>query len=249
MEPPDLFALVNGQFVSVGSPGVAALDRGLLYGDGLFETIRAYDGVPFLFEAHIERLNRSAAELRICDGLDPSALRQEVEKLLEAAKGTVYHDIIRAFLCTGMRLRELGYLRWEDVDLERGVIMLRSYDERPLKTHHERVIPINETMREILERWRERTGRFKYVFATPKGRPRMNNVLTNVKRLVEKAGLADVNVNVLRHTFATELVSRGVDVSHVRALMGHSSITTTQIYLHASTRDLRNAVEKLKFEE
>jgi len=82
MEPPDLFALVNGQFVSVGSPGVAALDRGLLYGDGLFETIRAYDGVPFLFEAHIERLNRSAAELRICDGLDPSALRQDVEKLL-----------------------------------------------------------------------------------------------------------------------------------------------------------------------
>ena len=83
MPPSDLLALVNGQFLSVGSPALAALDRGLLYGDGLFETIRAYDGVPFLFEAHVERLNRSAAELRICDGLDLAALRRDVDALLE----------------------------------------------------------------------------------------------------------------------------------------------------------------------
>jgi len=83
MPPSDLLALVNGQIVPVASPALAALDRGLLYGDGLFETIRAYDRVPFLLAAHIERLNRSAAELRMCEDLDPAALHRDVDALLE----------------------------------------------------------------------------------------------------------------------------------------------------------------------
>jgi len=79
-KPP--FINVNGQVLPADAPAFGALDRGLLYGDGLFETLRAYDGVPFLLEEHLARLNASAAELRISDGLDRSLLARNTAELL-----------------------------------------------------------------------------------------------------------------------------------------------------------------------
>jgi len=192
-------------------------------------------GVSMIREGEEKKLPRCLSE-------------EEVRRLLEAAEGTVYRDIILVFLNTGMRRSEMGFLRWEDVDFERGVIRLRSHEERRLKTHQERVIPMNETTREILQRWRRKTGRSKYVFATPRGKPRVNNISREVKRIAEKAGVKGVSPHVFRHTFASELVRKGEDISRVQELLGHSTITTTQIYLHASTADLQKAVEKLRFQ-
>ena len=73
---------VNGQFLSPDTPAIGALDRGLLYGDGLFETLRAYGGVPFLLDEHLARLNTSAAALRISDSLDCSIIRHNLAELL-----------------------------------------------------------------------------------------------------------------------------------------------------------------------
>ena len=73
---------VNGQLFPTDAPALCALDRGFLYGDGLFETLRAYQGVPFLLDRHLARLAASAAELRISDGLDTAALARNVAELL-----------------------------------------------------------------------------------------------------------------------------------------------------------------------
>ncbi|MFP4055536.1 MAG: aminotransferase class IV [Candidatus Brocadiia bacterium] len=82
MASRQLFVSVNGQATPAAAPAIGALDRGLLYGDGLFETLRAYDGVPFLLDEHVARLNASAAQLRLCDPLDPDILRGDVVELL-----------------------------------------------------------------------------------------------------------------------------------------------------------------------
>ena len=84
MGTPPLWVSVNGQLVAAEAPAVTALDRGLLYGDGLFETIRAYEGIPFLLDAHLERLAASAAALRIADRLDTAAVAGNVGALLAA---------------------------------------------------------------------------------------------------------------------------------------------------------------------
>ncbi len=78
---PD-FAWVNGQLLRANEPALSVRDRGLLYGDGLFETLRAYDGVPFLLEEHLARLNASAGELRICDAVDAQAIAEGIAELL-----------------------------------------------------------------------------------------------------------------------------------------------------------------------
>jgi branched-chain amino acid aminotransferase len=77
-----LFANVNGQVIAADAPALGVLDRGLLYGDGLFETLRAYDGVPFLLGEHLARLNASAVELRISEGLDPALIAHNISELL-----------------------------------------------------------------------------------------------------------------------------------------------------------------------
>jgi len=76
------FVNVNGKFLPTHAPAVSVLDRGLLYGDGLFETLRSYDGVPFLLEEHLARLNASAAELRIAEGLATSLIVRNISELL-----------------------------------------------------------------------------------------------------------------------------------------------------------------------
>jgi len=84
-QPADATVLVDvdGRVTEGRLATVSALDRGFLYGDGLYETVRAYDGHPFLLDRHLERMAASAAELRIVDGLDTQALAERVARLVE----------------------------------------------------------------------------------------------------------------------------------------------------------------------
>jgi len=84
MADSPLVVNVNGRLVAGDAPAVSALDRGLLYGDGLFETIRVYGGVPFRLDAHLARLAASATALRIADVLDTTAIASRVTKALAA---------------------------------------------------------------------------------------------------------------------------------------------------------------------
>ncbi len=76
------FVWVNGQVLRSDEPALSVRDRGLLYGDGVFETLRAYDGVPFLLDEHLARLADAASSLRICDGLNTAAIGQAAIELL-----------------------------------------------------------------------------------------------------------------------------------------------------------------------
>ena len=78
------FTHVNGRLVAADAPAVTDLDRGFLYGDGLFETVRAYGGRPFLLDEHLARLAGSAAELRIAERLDTEPVARGVAELLDA---------------------------------------------------------------------------------------------------------------------------------------------------------------------
>src|SRR5437868_2889620 len=83
------------------SARIPATDEGLLRGDGAFEVVRVYDGRPFAFEAHLARLERSAANLRL--PIDLESVRADAHRLLAQAGAGPAHDVLRIVLTRGGR--------------------------------------------------------------------------------------------------------------------------------------------------
>lgn len=131
-------------------------------------------------------------------------------------------------------------MKWENVDFENKIISVKES-----KRGGERKIPINSNLEGLLYSLKSRNGQNEYVFTNPK----TGNPYTDIKRSFDtacrNAGIKDLRFHDLRHTFATRLVRRGVDLVIIKELMGHASITTTQRYLHSQADVKFNAVESL----
>jgi len=101
---------VNGKLAAAGGAAISALDRGLLYGDGVFETIRVYSGRPFMLDAHLERMAEGCSVISL-PMPDPKEIKRGAERVLEAnglsdaylritvtrgATGSLWHDLAQA---------------------------------------------------------------------------------------------------------------------------------------------------------
>lgn len=78
-----MLVFLNGEFVEEAEAKVSVMDRGFLYGDGVFETLRVYRGVPFRWDAHMRRLHRGLEELSITPPVDDARLRAVADELIE----------------------------------------------------------------------------------------------------------------------------------------------------------------------
>ena len=94
-------ASVDGVIMAAADATIPATDEGLLRGDGVFEVVRVYEGRPFALEAHLERLQRSAANVRL--GLDVEAVRADANRLLAHVGAAPGHDMLRIVLTRGGR--------------------------------------------------------------------------------------------------------------------------------------------------
>jgi integrase len=170
----------------------------------------------------------------------------EEKKLLEEVEGKLYgqlKDIVVLALNTGMSQEELLKLQWQKVDLFRKTITTTRK-----KTSRTRTIPINNTVFELLkQRMRVRPIHDSgYVFFNSAGNMidagKLKGAFINA---VKKAEIHNFRFHDLRHTFATRLVQRGVDLYKVAKLLGHADISTTQRYAHHYPESLRDGVEIL----
>ncbi len=185
-------------------------------------------------------------------GESPGRLRflseEEMHRLLRASEGSVYHDIFFTFLKTGMRKGELIHLRWEDVDFEQSLIRVGGHrDEHgtdDTKTHRERHLPMDAQLAGVIARQPRRSD-CPYVFGTERGTARKNNLNRELKKCAGRAGVEDVTLHTMRHTFASHLVMRGVDLASIKELLGHSTIQMTMRYAHLAKEHLRAAMEKM----
>src|SRR5437773_1691656 len=100
-----MLVLLNGQFVPEQEAMISVLDRGFLYGDGLFETLRVFNGKPFRWQQHLERLQRGADFLKISLPFAPEELSDFVEQLI--AKNQMPSSLLRITLARGVGPR--GY--------------------------------------------------------------------------------------------------------------------------------------------
>jgi site-specific recombinase XerD len=188
------------------------------------------------------------SKLRVPTKNAPQFLSEEqCQKLLEASDDFL-RPVFFTFLNTGMRKSELENLEWADVDFDRRKLLIRVKDDWTPKTN-EREIPINDGLLGALQEQKARSKGSKYVFPDEEGGRIYKNRLRNrFMTLTKRCGFPEVTqVHTLRHTFASHLVMKGVDLATVKKLMGHSDIETTMIYSHLTEKHVDEAVKRLKF--
>jgi integrase/recombinase XerD len=189
---------------------------------------------------------------RVPAGLPKSLSEQEVGALLGAVTGdepVARRDraVLEVLYGTGLRISELVGLRLADVDLESS--LLRAFG----KGSKERVVPVGRHAREALaawlgpggrpalapERWARR-GDADAVFLNRRGgRLTRQGAWLIVKRWGSEVGLAArLTPHVLRHSCATHMLDHGADLRAVQEMLGHASVSTTQVYTKVSTERL-----------
>ena len=151
--------------------------------------------------------------------------------------------MLETIYATGMRVSELVNLKVSDIDFNEDVIRVMG------KGSKERIVPINETSERALKIYINehrnfllKTNDSDYVFINNFGK-RISRVgfFKIIKALCKENGIdKNVSPHTLRHSFATHLLNNGADLRIIQELLGHSNLTTTQIYSHLSNMKLKN---------
>lgn len=147
----------------------------------------------------------------------------------------------------GIRVSELCGLNWSDVDTRSSTIRVTGKGDKT------RVVPLGTPAVEALNHWREQRFSNQGPAAAHPAAPSLAAVFVNargkratprdIRRYIDKRSLAPTHPHAFRHTYATHLLDGGADLRTVQELLGHSSLSTTQIYTHLSRERLRNAID------
>ena len=174
------------------------------------------------------------------DNIKERILNLEEERKLLGAGSEHLRPIILTALHTGMRRGEILSLEWDQVDLTKRIIRVEK-----TKSGKTRIIPISNFLFKELSSLKEKNGKPDYVFLNPKTGKPIKEIKTAFNGATRRAGIKDLRFHDLRHTFASRLVERGVDLITVKELLGHHSVVITQRYTHSSSEQKRRAVENL----
>lgn len=214
--------------------------------------LRAF--LKYLRKRGIESLNPERIELakvpeRSLDLISPT----ELDRLLSApdvatTPGLRDKAILELFFSTGLRISELCGLSIDDVDLTRDEFSVRGKGDKV------RVVFLSDRAKEAIKKYlKERKDMSDALFVqygkNAKGAKDLRLSPRTVQRMLKacaaKAGITrKVTPHVLRHSFATDLLSNGADLRSVQALLGHANIATTQVYTHVTDKHLREVHKK-----
>jgi len=171
----------------------------------------------------------------------------EVERLLKTPslrtpQGIRDRAILEVMYATGLRVTELARLRLKDVNIEIGFLRCQG------KGSKERIIPLGKIAKKFLGKYlfnaRPKLLKRKeseFLFLAQGGHPlSRQSIWKMIKKMVKRARIKkEVSPHTLRHSFATHLLERGADLRSVQEMLGHASITTTQIYTHINRLRLK----------
>jgi len=156
--------------------------------------------------------------------------------------------MLQLMLDTGLRLAEACALRWKDIALTTGKLMVRQG-----KGCKDRTLWIGEDDLELLKKWRERQAKDvqrdpAHVFTTLAGKALSHRYVQQmVKRYAIKAGIdKNISPHTLRHSFATDLYRATSKIRLVQKALGHADLSTTMIYTHVFDEELEDALKSFR---
>ena len=183
--------------------------------------------------------------------LPKSISEDDVVKLLDAPKedsliGIRDRAMLELLYASGVRISELVNIKFSDLDLERNIIKVFG------KGSKERLVPFGEDAAQCIsayidERKKNKSlASIKYIFLNNRGKKISRHAFWHrLKEYCLEIGLKqDISPHTLRHAFATHLLNRGADLRSVQVLLGHSDLSTTQIYTHIAKQRLSELVKK-----
>jgi integrase/recombinase XerD len=184
--------------------------------------------------------------------LPGSLSESDVELLLgapEISSALGYRDktMLETLYATGLRVSELVNLKFEQISFRQGVVRILG------KGSKERLVPVGEVAMAWLEGYIAQPRQSllgerpcDYLFVTNRAEPMTRQAFWHIiKRHAKKAGITkDLSPHTLRHAFATHLLNHGADLRVVQLLLGHSDLSTTQIYTHIARERLKDLHSK-----
>jgi len=179
----------------------------------------------------------------------PSFINEmQLNQIIDKVEPAHIKDIYIFAFYTGLRLSELLNLRWENVNLKESIIQIGD-DDFITKSKKIRTIPLCLKAYEVLSNRVPKIihqHKKNFVFTKSNSYPFTGDYLSKrFKKAVRAAGMDDkVHFHSLRHSFASNLIMKGVPIYHLKDLLGHSSIAVTEIYSHLSIDALKEAVNK-----
>lgn len=158
--------------------------------------------------------------------------KDELEKLFEFITDR-FKPFYYTLLYTGVRAGELVLLEWDEFNIENKTINIKKKESRTETKARPRSMPMHKKVLWAVQERKKLNEHDRLVFSTREGKvfevSRLRNFL---KRAMKKAGLERGNLHTFRHSFASHLVSNGVDLYRVKDYLGHKSIRQTEIYAH-----------------
>ena len=183
--------------------------------------------------------------------LPKSISEDDVVKLLDAPKedsliGIRDRAMLELLYASGVRISELVNIKFSDLDLERNIIKVFG------KGSKERLVPFGEDAAQCISAYiderkkNKNLASIKYIFLNNRGTKISRHAFWHrLKEYCLEIGLKqDISPHTLRHAFATHLLNRGADLRSVQVLLGHSDLSTTQIYTHIAKQRLSELVKK-----
>ncbi len=218
--------------------------------------LRAF--LKYMRKKGIESLNPERIELaKVPERSLDLISSQELTRLMDApdtstVRGLRDRAILELLFSTGLRVSELCSLSQEDVDLSRDEFSVRGKGDKV------RVVFLSDTARNAIKAYLKERKDFDDAMFVQYGKNTGNEEIKNkelrltprsvqriMKRYATIAGITrKATPHVIRHSFATDLLSNGADLRSVQALLGHANIATTQVYTHVTDKHLRDIHKK-----
>jgi len=171
--------------------------------------------------------------------------KNEIKKLLESIKNIKHRILLELLVSSGLRVSEAVSLRVEDIDFDEKTIHVKSG-----KGNKDRKTIISSSILKLINEYLDSRKRdSEYLFEKKVGHIGVKLPQLVIKEAAKKAKIRKkVSCHTLRHSFATHLLNEGVDIRLIQVLLGHSDISTTQIYTQVSTeqiKKIKNPFEKI----
>ena len=162
--------------------------------------------------------------------------KEEIQTILSSIKNKKHQLMISLLYSCGLRVSELVNLKRENILLDRNLILIKSGKG----SKDRNTLLSNKIKQELLHHLLNTEFNTKYLFETNRKTKYTTRTIQEILNKSSQSINKKVTPHMLRHSFATHLLESGTDIRVIQQLLGHNNISTTQIYLQISSRELQN---------